>query len=253
MTTKYHSDTQERIEQLAYSPGVQDTGDLEADIRTITATAEASGLANADYTISLTLPRPGWDILEVLRVASRLSVTIDSFDGATHLYCRIYVDAQDTEHRLFDMDFTDTGEKLTAVDTYVEYKATIFNLLHDGGAHTFYFFFWVDQANNAVISAVRLWEAVGTCSTSLNHIPLVQLTHTGLANFFARHIRIGSGSSEVYLAYEIGRYYAAPDNSGYLAIPSILFANTPILYCRGTVATDLNYVHAVFANLKNAK
>lgn len=86
-------------------------------------------------------------------------MAIDSFDTAIHLYCRVYVDAQDADHRLFDEDWNSTGAKLDAVDTLVGTKEPIFNLLKDGSAHTF--FFWVDQANDVVISLVQLWEAVG--------------------------------------------------------------------------------------------
>jgi len=56
MFTKEYSDTpaKEKLEVLLYQPGLQDSGDLEASTKTITATAEASGLGNASYTVSLT-------------------------------------------------------------------------------------------------------------------------------------------------------------------------------------------------------
>ncbi|MBU2685741.1 MAG: hypothetical protein KKF27_21060, partial [Gammaproteobacteria bacterium] len=49
---------QEQIELLFYSPGVMDTIDLEAATKTITVIVEATGLANADYSKGLTLPKP---------------------------------------------------------------------------------------------------------------------------------------------------------------------------------------------------
>jgi hypothetical protein len=67
MFTKEYSDTpaKEKLEVLLYQPGLQDSGDLEAGTKTITATAEASGLGNASYTVSLTL---------YLRVCDKISV-----------------------------------------------------------------------------------------------------------------------------------------------------------------------------------
>ena len=180
MADKYHSDTQEKIETILYSPGLQDSQDLEPATKTITALAEATGLANADYSKVLTLPKPADTRLELLRIGSRLSVTIDSFDLATILYCRVYVDAQDSDHRLFDLSWTTTGNQLAG--TSATSGTTLYPLLSDGQSHTFYFFFWVNQANNAVISLVQLWEACGRAGAAaigdclkLNHIGLVQM------------------------------------------------------------------------------
>ena len=152
MTDKYHSDTQEKVETILYSPGLQNSGDLEAATKTITALAEATGLANADYSKALTLPKPADTRLELERIGSRLSVTIDSFSVATILYCRVYVDAQDAAHRLFDLSWTTTGNQLAGTSTT---SGTLYPLLSDGQSHTFYFFFWVNQANNAVIKIGR--------------------------------------------------------------------------------------------------
>ena len=166
MADKYHSDTQERIETISYYPGTQDTGDLESGTNTITATEEASGTGNADYSSNLALPAPDDVRLIVKRIASRLQVTIDSMT-AGHLYCRVYVDQQDTDHRLFDEDWSGSGDNLDVTDTHPESKATIFSLLRDGASHTFYFFFWVDSGS-AVISTVELWEGVGQGGTGYN-------------------------------------------------------------------------------------
>ena len=108
---------QERIEGISYTPNSQYSTDLETGTKAITATSEASGLANADYSSALTLPRPADARLAVKRIAARLAVAVDSFDGATHLYCRVYLDQQDAAHMLFDEDWTGTGTKLAAVDT----------------------------------------------------------------------------------------------------------------------------------------
>ena len=116
MTDKFHSDTQEKIEFIPYGPSYPSTGNLEAGTRAITATSEASGLGNVDYSVALTLASPSDVRMEVLRIVSRLSVIIDSFDVATTLYCRVYVDIQDADHRLFDLRWSSTGENLAAVD-----------------------------------------------------------------------------------------------------------------------------------------
>ena len=190
MADKFHSDTQERIETLAYAAGLQDSGDLEAGTMTVTATAEASGVGNADYSHALALVKPDDARLVVKRIAARLAVTIDSFDTATHLYCRVYVDAQDADHRLFDEDWNSTGEKLDAVDTHSAALATIFDLLKDGAAHTFYFFFWVDQPNNAAISLVELWEGVGSCITN-PYGEVLAISHKGVLSLNAVGYRVG--------------------------------------------------------------
>jgi len=241
---------QEVVKQIAYNPGVQNSDDLETATKTITATAEASGLANADYTKALTLTTPGDTALEILRVVARLAVTIDSFDTATHLYCRVYVDAQDAEHLLFDADFTGTGAKLAAEDTYSGNKATIFNLLKDGSAHTFYFFFWIDQVNNAVISAVQLWEGVGSKSSGWWPIDsCLAIHHQGLASVYTYLDRVGSGSVS-------GRIIFSNDNAylrslGTETATECLVLNNNQIWVRGTVATDLNYLSKIQVVLKN--
>lgn len=105
MADKYHSDTQEKIETITYTPAVPGSGDLEAGTTTVTATSEASGVGNADYSAALTLPAPSDARMVAQRIATRLVVTIDSFDAATHLYCRVYMDVQDADHRLFGEDW----------------------------------------------------------------------------------------------------------------------------------------------------
>ncbi len=155
--------TAEMVDTIDYGPGLEDTGDLEGGTRTITATVEAAGVGNADYSHSMALAKPVDPRLVVKRIAARLAVNIDTMT-AGHLHCRVYVDQQDADHRLFDSDWDTTGEKLAADTVYADSKAVIFDLLRDGSSHTFYFFLWVDSGN-AVISRIQLWEGVGTSST----------------------------------------------------------------------------------------
>ena len=248
MADKFHSDTQEKIEVITYEPGAKDTGDLESGTKTITATSEATGLGNADYSDALTLPKPSDGRLVVTRIATRLAVTIDSFDVAEHLYCRVYVDAQDANHLLFDADWNSIGAKLDAVDAHSGTKATIFDLLKDGGAHTFYFFFWVDQANNAVISLVQLWEGVGSCSDAQN-ANCLQLSHTGLVEVEYGQSKVGTGAPTILLSrdtatawicWRSSQLYSFSDNSR--AILRTMLVDSSYITCCGTVTTDLNYI-----------
>ena len=257
MADKFHSDTQEKVESIQYNPGVQDTGDLEAATKTITATAEATGLANADYNAALTLPKPDDTRIAVKTVGARLAVTIDSFDTATNLYCRVYVDAQDSDHMLFDEDWSSTEAKLSSTELT---SGTIFDLLSDGEAHTFYFFFWVNQANNAVISLVQLWEAVGTRrypSISGNPYRLLNIKHEGFVTVWAQLGRIGTGSPTLYLCQAIS--YVGGSNAECLAkvtgngekLSATVVTEELMVTCLGLVENDLNYIGKVIVALRS--
>lgn len=236
----------EKIEQLVYNPGLQDTGDLEAATKTITATSEASGTGNADYSSALTLPKPDDARIEVLRIATRLATTIDSMT-AGQLNCRIYVDQQDAAHKLYDINWPSTGSKLDTADVT---SGTIFDLLADGSAHTFYFFFWVD-AGNAVLNVVQLWEGVGTTSATGNGQEILKVIHSGLALVLGDFRREGTGSFAIMMLSPTGSP-AASYNLWESAVGStsrftrdaglVLIADSmAIRGARGTVATDLVY------------
>ncbi len=203
---------QEKIESILYNPGISDTTDLEGATKNVTATAEATGTGNADYNAALTVESPGvaWVLLK--RIAERLDVTIDSMTAGT-LYCRVYIDQQDADHRLFDLSWTTAGAKVSSAE---QTSGTIFDLLTDGQAHTFYFFFWVD-ASSAVLSVVRLRVAIGTNNTTW--IPAVLIDHTGLIGISMRGIRAGSASAK-HLIYE-------GEHSGSIrTIPNVESVNT---------------------------
>lgn len=124
-------------------------------------------------------------------------------------------------------------------------------------AHTFYFFFWIDQANNAVISLVQLWEAIGTCSTSGGQRAILGVSHTGFMYTAFTMQREGTGTGQASLQNDAA--YAASGiwpigilgTSGYVEKDSFTSANimsTPnipvdggvTLQAYGSVATDLN-------------
>ncbi|MDD5038768.1 MAG: hypothetical protein PHN78_05570 [Dehalococcoidales bacterium] len=203
MFDKEYSDTavKEKMEMISYQPGLQDSGDLETGTRTITATAEASGLVNADYSASLTLSPPADARLVVKRICARLQVTIDTIpSGDTDLYCRVYVDAQAAANRLFDLNWNSTGAKLSAVDTYPANLAAIFDLLKNGSSHTFYFFFWkVGTGTGIVISLVQLWEGVGSSLVGAG-TTILAFDLVGLAGIVARAAIGGMGSSDIRLS-----------------------------------------------------
>jgi len=202
MFTKEYSDTnaKEKLEVLLYQPGLQDTGDLEAGVRTINVTAEPSGLGNATYTAALTLPKPADSRLVVKRICARLQVTIDTIaSGDADLFCRVYVDTQDAAHRLFDMDWNSTGIKLIAVDTCDAALSPIFSLLKDGASHTFYFFFWKAGTGAGVtVSLAELWEGVGSKITGAG-TPCLGIIYSGFLSGFMACNKVGSGSPSLRL------------------------------------------------------
>jgi len=184
---------EELIEYLDYFPAIQDTGDLEAATKTITATAEASGLGAADYNKALTLAKPPDARIIIKRVITRLAVTIDTITApSTTLYCRVYVDAQDADHKLFDLNWNTTGNKLSVSELG---SGTIFDLLTDGAAHTFYFYFWVDAnaTGGITISVVQLWEGVGSATTQ----EILRVEHEGFLWFNYNSQRIGTGTGRI--------------------------------------------------------
>jgi len=236
----------EKIEFLSYNPDKQDSGDLEAGTNTITPTSEASGTGNADYSCALTLPNPDDVRLVVKRICSRLSVNIAGLGTATHVYCRVYVDAQDADHRLFDEDWTSAGAKLDAVDTHSSSKSTIFNLLKDGQSHTFYFFFWADVADQATVDVVQLWEAVGSSETGWSGAHTLTVTHTGLITPVAGISRVGTGTQKhvIGIGSTCNSETLFSDGGDRLFIKSAFLASDGFwLSIYGTVATDLNYLN----------
>jgi hypothetical protein len=252
MANKFHSDTQEKIETITYFPGFPDSGDLEAGTKTITATAEAGGAGNADYSTTKTLPAPPDARLEVLRIAARLQVTIDSKTAGT-LYSRVYVDAQDAGHRLFDLSWTTTGAKIEVEAVHAANKATIFNLLKDGAAHTFYFFFWVNSGN-AVLSLVQLQEGVG--GTDSSPVTCLRVMHTGTAFLGMRVNVVGSGTPRLVWKQTNNCSICADWIVSCQGHASVGTATTVVngyayLEAYGTVSTDLNIATEIVTILRS--
>lgn len=258
----------ERVENIIYGPGVKNSSDLEAATKTITAVAEAVGVGNADYSWAVTMAIPTDTRLAILNIGSRLSITVDSYDTATHLYCRVYVDSQDANHRLFDLDLTPpAANALNVQDLGASTKATIFNLLKDGAAHTFYFFFWVDQAVNAVISLVNAWFGVGTTLATGDGKGIMSLVFTGLVQLMGYATRVGTGTFVFQVTNntneDFGYGYAfvmAASANAYIttgtsgtgeAVQLIAFGTQYLRFKSQTVVGDLCYLNELGLNLRS--
>jgi len=210
MANKLHSNSRRIIENISWFPTLKDTGDLEAATKTISATAEASGVGNADYSSTQTLSTAtvlngaastlAACRLAIMRIASRFSVTIDSDDGTHDLRCRVYVDAQDANHLLYDLTYSTTGNQLAVQATLVGTKEIIYNLLKDGSAHTFYFFFWSPGNHSPVISVCELWYGVGSGSTSGAQALSFTMAGQGCLRLGGEATTLGTAN---YLRYQI--------------------------------------------------
>lgn len=231
-----------KVEAIAYAPGLQDSGDLEAATKSITATSEPGV---ADYSASLTITAPTSSKLAVNRICARLQVTIDSFGGGgTTLNYRIKRAGTSIG----------TGTLSTGASTgakYIAYDITSGTLT---GAATYEVFLWVD-AGNCVVSVAEVWAAIGSCNASSQQLALT-LTHSGLMTPSANLRRVGSGTPELYIYSSDATLLTSPFRqksiSGHLAqldaMAAIVVSNS-IVSVMGSVATDLNYVNNLGANL----
>lgn len=220
--------------------GAPNTGDLEATTKTITATTEASGTGSADYSKTATyrIKQPTSSKISILRLCSRLAVTIDSMT-ATHLYCKVYVDVQDANHLLFSEDWTTTGAKLDAVDLHAGNKAALFAVLNDGLSHNVYFYFWVD-AGNAVVSLVQGWLGVGSCITGAN-APCFSITLIGTVQLTCYWDKIGTGSPGVKILDSNSNIINGGISQNVLTATTS--NGTVFVSLLGTVNTDLNHIN----------
>jgi hypothetical protein len=200
MATRRYSDNC-IYQNILYNPSLRNTSDLEAGTKTISATAKPG---TADYSASLTLPRPSDSRLQVLRIASRVSHTVDSLSSGANLRIQVYVDDSsglDANLQLFDLTLTGSGNSLATVTVDAENKSQVYNLLKDGSAHVFYWFIWKTAAGSGdtVISVVQLWEGVGCSDASADtNKPLLVLSHTGLADMLVRFNNV-AGAAGGYL------------------------------------------------------
>ncbi len=244
----------ERIETILYNPGLKTTNDLESGTHTIVPTARPA-IGSAQYQAQLTLPKPDDARMLVKRIAARLSVNIAGMGTATHVSLSVRVDADDSDHELFSEDWTSAGAKLAAIDTHLGNKATIFNLLKDGAAHTFYFLFWADAASQARVDAVQLWEGVGS-SDIAGGSTCLEISHAGWLSVADGIGKQGTGTANQCIfgsAVAIGQRFRTITTATELAMAdnTALSYDKVILSVFGTVATDLNYLDLIRAVLRS--
>lgn len=232
---------QERVESIAYSIGLQDSGDLEATTKTITATTKP---ATPDYTSTLTIPAVPDNRLEVLRTAIRVQIDIDSFGStpvATKLFCTVEVNGVE---KLSAVEFTAVGANLAAVDLTAG-----FNL---GSANTLEVFLWVDQGE-VVVSLAQLWMTVGTTLTS-GRPTVLKIRHSGLLALASRLKRVGTGTPILQLCPAATAWVTFAEASGFngiLKAPAFVCISGSLIVCYGTVTTDLNYVENIYLHFRS--
>ncbi len=261
MPNKFHSDeaSLQTIEQIIYNPGRIDSTDRIATTKTISATAEASGLVNADYTFALTLAAPTDARLVVKSLITRLALTIDSDDGTHDLCCRVYADAQDADHLIFDIACTTTGAQLAAQRLTTGVKDVLFASLKNGAAHNYYIFFWSPGNHSPVLSQAQFWIAVGTNKTAawgyevLSFTPDVHcemqsriyhvLTGTGAQTIIYLLNNATSGGVGEFAPHETGNLSSASAAADFLSCYQMLPAGMAFTFTiYGSVATDLQAI-----------
>ena len=180
MANKLHTDVAAPpiIESIICRNMDASTGDLETATKTITATAEASGLGNADYSKAATFPTPTDARVTISNLISILIMTIDSDDGTHDLRCRVYIDAQDANHMLIDATCSTTGAQVAVQPLNASTLATLFALVKDGASHTYYFYLWSPGNHSPVVSVVSHYVFAGSNSTGTIGAKTITFTST---------------------------------------------------------------------------
>lgn len=190
-----------RYEYISYAPLLQDSGDLEAATKTISATTEQAG---ADYTAAITIPAPPDPRLAVLAIGGQLNVTIDSFGGGgTTLNYRV--------KRAGVSVSTGTLEAAAGVGAKVVSWETL-NPVGLGTPQTYTVYLWVN-AGTCVISISRLYVAVGSGAIGTSGLrSCLSITHTGMVMMGGQTSRQGVGNFNAGVRYAAGTLNA---NAGY--------------------------------------
>lgn len=239
MADKYHSDTQEKIETIAYSPELQDSGDLEGATSTITATSKP---AEPDYATELTIPAPPSQ-LAVTRLALRANIHIDSFGGApaaTKLYCTV---ACNGVEKVSAKELTAAGaDNFFAADLTAD-----FNL---GTANELEVYLWVDQGN-AVISVCQFWLAWGSATVGSGYTAVGQLGFGGFISFYVLLRSLGTGGANGKLLYSSSLPWHWTGSSSYMESSGLFLVDNPRFGVNTTVNTDIAYFQRVMMVLRS--
>jgi len=224
-----------RSTQMSIATTYDNSGDLEAATKTVTATSKPG---TADYMDTNALSAPSDSRLIVKCVGARLTVDVDSFnDGCTVLNYSI-----------------DIGSQAALVGTIVASGAGQIKVHNATGlsSHAGHagqqakIFFWVN-AGNAVLSKVQLELAYGVCGNSAAEA--FRITAAGLYFLSAWINRSGSGTCAymqgcTYGSSQIGQVTRSgiPSTSGIYTGASQLCIAPSSVYVYGSVATDLIYI-----------
>ena len=165
------------LHTFSYAPGLQDSDNLAASPITITATSEPT---NDDWSCSLTIPQCSSPDYVQLIIGTRLDINIDADSVFTLYRQRVYVDVIDSDHLLYDLSFTTTGDHPNVQDSSAAINPAIFALLTDGNAHTFHGRGW-QTGTSVILDTVELWESTlnSSPSTLQNKPPAFQLLCNG--------------------------------------------------------------------------
>ena len=224
---------QERIDFIDYQPLLQNSGDLEAGTKTVTATAKPG---TADYTTTLTLPMPTDSRMQVKNVGGRLQITIDSINAPATL---LNYDVEINGVSKISGSFNSTGAKYDGVNlSGVDIAA--------GGQYDVQIYLWVDadSGGGVVVSVAQVWLAVGVYGSDVKGI--LSLNHRGLAQFPKLSLlKVGTGSPS-------GFVFLKPQETAGLGEYQIdwnmrlmLLGGEHYLSLYGTVDTDLLYIRAL--------
>jgi len=245
MGHKYHSDTGAKIESITYTPGIQESSDLEAATRNISSFVEPG---SPDYNTTLVAPTPDDDRLQVLRIAVRLQATVDSWaESGTVLNYRIkrnglsvgtgtLTDAGATGDLFIAHDITEPAGNLTGPSSYD-------------------IFLWVNTGS-CVISVVKVWGGVGTVNSS-SSAAILLTNHTGVIFVTCFHYR-GAGTGDHYggisrssTDINSGMYTFTSGNS-WLTLLNTLVINPTYFLMWGSVPTDIHAIQEITLVLNGA-
>lgn len=236
----------ERVQRIVYSPGLSDSGDLEAATKTIMATTEPGA---ADYTVAaLGIAAPADSRLVVKQIGVRLIVTIDSFGG---------VPVGTTLNYRIKRGGTSIGTGALSTGGSIGQKVVVENVTVGTltGNAQYDVNLWVDQGN-CVVSQCQVQVGLGTDNTSWS-APVARcltLTHSGFCSIQGLLQIQGSGTPNL----RIGAADAAIDQaiynvSGSNALIQVreLLTTGVDFFLVGTVANELVYITAVTIILRS--
>lgn len=231
------------INGTLYDPGLQDSTDLEAATKSITATSEPGA---ADYTSALTIAAPSSPKLSVSRICVQLNVTIDSWAGAgTTLNYRIKRGGTSIGTGTLEAA-AGTGAKIVAHDVT---SGTL------TGEATYTVFLWVN-ADSCVISVCRIYVGVGhTGGGPDSSGKCININHTGTISAVFTNNRQGSGTCSAGISFNSSQTWsniqAVASNGTRFQLQRCIVDGNAYMWAYGTVTGDLNYITGIAVNFQS--